>query len=280
VTANRPFLRHRASLLRQIPLLAAVPAERVDRLRAGAPENYRWVTAGSWLNALHVIRTCPIELAVVDPLLGGAPRTLEIERLRQHFPSLPLVVYTVLAPETAGVLLDLGRAGIRRVILHRFEDAPGALRETITRELEESASQRMIGEFAAALPELPESLRRALGAMLHATGDNPTVAALAEQAQLTRRTCERLFARRGLPSPKTVVLLARVLYAHRLLLDPGYTVEDVAAKLGYARVRTLQMHFRDVFGLTASEVRISLSSGDALRLVVQRFLQAPRRVAS
>jgi transcriptional regulator GlxA family with amidase domain len=115
---------------------------------------------------------------------------------------------------------------------------------------------------------------------LHAPGDGPTVSALAERAQLKRRTCERWFARLGLPSPKMVMLLARVLYAHRLLLDPGYTVEDVAVKLGYTRAKTLQMHFREVFGLTAGEVRLSLSSEEALRLITERYLRQPNRAAS
>jgi AraC-like DNA-binding protein len=260
--------------------LAAVPPERLARLSAGAPDGCRWLSVTTWLDTVTAIRTRPVELAVVDPLLGGQPRSVEIERLRQHFPSLPLVVYTVLAPETAGVLLDLGRAGIRRVILYRFDDAPSALREVLQSELEQSASRRILTELTTALPGLPDPLAHALEAMLHAPGDNPTVAALADHAQLTRRTCERLFSRRGLPSPKTVMLLARVLYAHRLLLDPGYTVEDVAAKLGYGRVRTLQMHFREVFGLTAGEVRMSLSSEDAVRLIVRRYLDAPRQAAS
>jgi transcriptional regulator GlxA family with amidase domain len=77
-----------------------------------------------------------------------------------------------------------------------------------------------------------------------------------------------------------VMLLARVLYAHRLLLDPGYTVEDVAVKLGYTRAKTLQMHFREVFGLTAGEVRLSLSSEEALRLVTERHLHQPSQAAS
>lgn len=263
-----------------MPLLAAVPPERLARLNAGTPDGCRWVPVTTWMDTVTAIRTRPIELAVVDPLLGGEPRSVEIERIRQHFPSLPLVIYTVLAPETAGVLLDLGRAGIRRVILHRFDDAPAALRQVIQEELEQSASRRILAELTAALPGLPEPLQRALEAMLHAPGDNPTVAGLADHAQLTRRTCERLFSRRGLPSPKTVMLLARVLYAHRLLLDPGYTVEDVAEKLGYGRVRTLQMHLREAFGLTAGEVRISLSPEDAVRLIVRRYLEAPRQAAS
>ena len=48
----------------------------------------------------------------------------------------------------------------------------------------------------------------------------------------------------GLPSPRMVMVLTRLLYAHRLLLDPGYTVEDVALKLGYSKTKTLQMHLR------------------------------------
>ena len=115
---------------------------------------------------------------------------------------------------------------------------------------------------------------------LHAPGDGPTVSALAERAHLKRRTCERWFARLGLPSPKMVLLLARVLYAHRLLLDPGYTVEDVALKLGYSKTKTLQMHLRAVFGYTAGELRVSLSSEEALAVVTQRYFHQLSQVAS
>ena len=266
--------------MRQVPILAAVPGERLFRLHAAEPDAYEWVSAASWVQAVTLIRTRPIEMAVVDPGLGGEPRSIEIARLRQHFPSLPLVVYTALAPATAGVLLDLGRAGIRRVLFHRFDDAPGALRRALHAELEQSASQRLMQQLTAALPELPEPLREALEATLHTPGDGPTVSALAERAQLKRRTCERWFARLGLPSPKMVMLLARVLYAHRLLLDPGYTVEDVALKLGYSRAKTLQMHFREVFGLTAGEVRLSLSPDEAMRFIGDRYLHQSKQVAS
>ena len=54
----------------------------------------------------------------------------------------------------------------------------------------------------------------------------------------------------------------------------------VALKLGYTRAKTLQMHFREVFGLTAGEVRLSLSSEEALRLITERYLRQPSRAAS
>jgi transcriptional regulator GlxA family with amidase domain len=67
------------------------------------------------------------------------------------------------------------------------------------------------------------------------------------------------------------MVLTRLLYAHRLLLDPGYTVEDVALKLGYSKTKTLQMHLRAVFGLTAGELRVSLSTEEALEVVTHRY---------
>jgi AraC-like DNA-binding protein len=259
-------------------LLAAVPAERLFRLRSLDPDRFVWEAVSTWPEAVEAIRAKPVEMAVVDPLLGSTtPRTHGIGRLRQFFPSLPLLVYTELAPATAGVLLELGRAGIRRVVVHRFEDAPGALRNALMAELEQSASQQVIQGLGHILRDLPPELRLALEGMLHAPGDGPTVTALAERARLTRRTCERWFTKVGLPSPRVVMVLTRLLYAHRLLLDPGYTVEDVALKLGYSKTKTLQIHLRAVFGLTAGELRVSLSIDDALAAVTNRYLTADRR---
>ncbi len=78
-----------------------------------------------------------------------------------------------------------------------------------------------------------------------------------------------------------VLIVARLLYAHRLLLDPGLTVEDVATKLGYSRARTMQAHLREIFGLTAGEMRLSLTPDDALHIVMARYFDEPlRQVAS
>ena len=262
-------------------VLAAVPTERLFRLRSLDPERFIWEAANTWPEAVEAIRARPVQMAVVDPLLGGGlPRTHGIGRIRQFFPSLPLLVYTELAPATAGVLLELGRAGIRRVIVHRFEDGPGALRNALLAELEQSASQQVIQELGHILRELPPELRLALEGMLHAPGEGPTVTALAHRARLTRRTCERWFTKVGLPSPRVVMVLTRLLYAHRLLLDPGYTVEDVAIKLGYSKTKTLQMHLRAVFGLTAGELRVSLSTDEALSTVTTRYFTPVRRAAA
>src|SRR5690349_23086921 len=105
-------------------VLAVLGEVQLMRLRrAGAPR-FAVAHAPGWGEALDVIRARPVELAVVDPLLTGVARAQEIERLRVLFPSLPLILYTTLTPETASVLLTLGQHGIRTVVFTRHEDHP------------------------------------------------------------------------------------------------------------------------------------------------------------
>src|SRR5258708_29982961 len=94
-------------------VLAAIPDFQLHRLRRAAEGRFEFVRARGWEEALDMIRTRPVELAVVDPLLSGEARRQEIERLRVLFPSLPIFVYTTLNPETAGVLgrIDKNRQG-------------------------------------------------------------------------------------------------------------------------------------------------------------------------
>ncbi|HEV8177872.1 MAG TPA: hypothetical protein VGP44_09310, partial [Gemmatimonadales bacterium] len=75
-------------------LLAAVPSERLLRLRVLDPDRYQWVSGTGWPEAVDSIRAKPVEMAVVDPLLGGTARAHGIERIRLLFPSLPLLIYT------------------------------------------------------------------------------------------------------------------------------------------------------------------------------------------
>jgi AraC-like DNA-binding protein len=261
-------------------ILAVVPHARLHQLRTADPKLYTFVALPSWADVDDTIRHRPVELVVVDPASGGEFRTREVERLRVLFPSLPVVIYTTLTPEAPGLLLELGRIGIRRVILARFDDNPANLRAIFREELERTASRQVIQTIESLLERLPLQVRRALEAMLHAPAEIATVSALAERVHVQRRTYERWFAKRGLPSPRTVLVLARVLYAHRLLQDPGYTVEDIAVKLGYAKTRSLQDQFKEIFGLTAGEVRLSLSVEDAVAIVTKRYFAQQSQAAS
>jgi AraC-like DNA-binding protein len=257
-------------------VLAAVPDVLHQKLRRAIDARFAFVHVRAWHTALDAIRSRPVELAVVDPQLSGEPRGQEIERLRVLFPSLPLILYTTLTPRLASVLLVLGQRGIRHVVFARFDDHPGHLRSVFAHEEARAVSQQLLNHIADALAPLPTELRWVLEAALQAPEEIQTVQQLAARAHVDRRTCERWFTRVGLPSPRCFLSAARVLYAHRLLQDPGFTVEDVAQRLGYSQVKTLQQHARHYLGLTAGEMRLSLTTLEALDRVVRQFAVAER----
>ena len=261
-------------------VLAAVPDVQFHKLRRAAGSRFLVAQVSTWDDVLTGIRGRPVELAVVDPLLSGHARSQEIERLRVLFPSLPLMLYTTLTPGTAGVLLVLGQRGIQHAVFANYDDHPSRLREVLGQEEARSSSRQLLDQLADALAPLPSELRWVLEEALRSPGEVQTVGQVAVRARVDRRTCERWFTRVGLPSPRHFLSAARVLYAHRLLQDPGFTIEDVAKRLGYAQTKTLQLHARAYLGLTAGEMRLSLDSSEALARVVQSFLTPQQARAS
>src|SRR2546427_2681948 len=107
--------------------------------------------------------------------------------------------------------------------------------------------------------------------VLRAPAEVQSVQQVAARARVDRRTFERWFTRVGLPSPRHFLAAARVLYAHRLLQDPGFTIDDVARRLRYAQTKTLQQHAHAYLGVTAGEMRLTLAPAEALERVVRSF---------
>jgi AraC-like DNA-binding protein len=260
-------------------VLAAVPDIQFYKLRRAVPARFAVAHARSWDVVLGAIRSRPVEIAVVDPLLSGEPRGQEIERLRVLFPSLPLIIYSSLTTQVAAVLLGLGQRGICDVVFARFDDHPNKLREVVESGEMHAASHQLLGQLATALEPLPREMRWVLEEVLRTPGEVQTIQQVAARARVDRGTCARWFARAGLPSPRHFLAATRVLYAHRLLQDPGFTIEDVAERLGYAQAKTLQQHARTYLGLTAGEMRLSLTPEEAAQRILGGFLTPPVSIA-
>jgi AraC-like DNA-binding protein len=243
---------------------------------AGRPR-FRFVPAKGWSETLAMILSKPVEMAVLDPGLEGVPHAQEIERLRVLFPSLPLILYANLSASLAPILLRLGQAGIGQVLVARYDDHPMRIAELMAAEATNAVSGRLIAGLADLLEDCPKELRWAIENGIREPAAIQSVQELSERARVDRRTCLRWFARANLPSPSVVLTVLRVMYAHRLLQDPGYTVENVAAKLGYSRTRSLADNVKEVLGMTPGELRMTISPDEALTLVRDRYFSASER---
>lgn len=231
----------------------------------------------TWTEAVDVIRREPVEMAVLDPALEGNPRAQEIERIGVLFPSLPRIVYAELRPPVVPVLLRLGQAGIREVIVAGHDDHHGRITDLLVSAAARAVSRRLLGDLEGELRDWPGELKWAIETLLREPAVVHSVQDLAQRARMDRRTCARWFTKAKLPPPSVMLTAFRVVYAHRLLQDPGYTVEDVAAKLGYSKVRSFAQNVKDVFGMTPGELRVSLTPEEAVAAVRERYFPQPAR---
>jgi AraC-like DNA-binding protein len=253
-------------------VLAAVNDFLHVRLKRAAGNRFQFVAAHSWEEAVDTILRRPVEMAVVDPALSGEARTQEIERIRVLFPSLPVILYGELSPKIARVLLKLGNIGINEAVMAGYDDHPAKLGDLLVAEATRAISGELVSTILKSLEWCPGQLRWAIETIIREPGAVLSVQDLADRARMDRRTCGRWFVRAGLPPPSVMLMVLRVLYAHRLLQDPGYTVEDVASKLGYSQTRTLAQNVKEVFGVTPGELRIVLSQEEAVSVVRERYL--------
>ena len=169
-------------------VLAAVPKNFAVKLRRAAGQRFRFCWAAGWSSALELIRQEPVEMAVVDPGLDGEPRSQEVERLRVLFPSLPLILYTKFSPAIVPVLLRVGEAGIREVLLEGYDDHPERLSDTLVEEAARVLSRQLMEEIDDVLEGFPRELKWALETMVRKPGSYHTVQELAERARMDRRT--------------------------------------------------------------------------------------------
>jgi len=125
---ERPVLRLDTRRMKRLPpvvvaVLVAQP-EMEDQVRRalGGRANLRF--ASTWAELQQIVaRVSPCAI-IADP---AADERGDPARHLARFPQdwgIPVVLYTHLTPRSAGVLLQLGRAGIRHIVFYRYDDAP------------------------------------------------------------------------------------------------------------------------------------------------------------
>ncbi|HEX5437098.1 MAG TPA: hypothetical protein VFW98_08060 [Gemmatimonadaceae bacterium] len=235
---------------------AQLAPKLLDHLRfVLADSKYILHAANDWVGLEAEIRSHPIDVAVVDPCRGGGIHLRTIKVLLSRFPSLPIVLYTTLTPETLRVTVELLKYGIPQVVLHGFDDEPARLRGLLERQPARVIEERLLGKMSARLIRLPPPLAQAIGEMFRAPHQFRSVEDLTAHAGITRRSVDRYLAEVGLASAHTLLTAARVVRVYHYSRDPGYLMDDVRKKVAYGSARLLVRQVRAATGLTPSALR-------------------------
>jgi hypothetical protein len=148
-------------------------------------------------------------------------------RLRQEFPTVPVLAYVPLTPAGAKGLLAAGRAGAREAILAGHDDVGRALGAVLARASSLSVADRAVERLSRLTS--PEVLAMLAYALRHARAA-PGVSDIARSLHLHRKTLADQCRRAGVPPPGELARWGRLVVAGERRGGPCQPASQVAAK--------------------------------------------------
>jgi len=118
---------------------------------------------------------------------------------------------------------------------------------------------------------LPSTLSQVLIDALRQPHMYASAEAIAAAAGMTVSALYRNFRSARLNSPKSFVVGAHVFRGYLYLKDIGFSIRDVAAKLGYTHPRIFAHQIECVLGERPSRIRHSIEMDEAVQRLVSWF---------
>jgi AraC-like DNA-binding protein len=256
-------------------VVAFLPDRLLAHIRHVFVKEPDFVIAKSWNEVETLVREKPVTALILDPAADGVMNVEAVMNLLKRYPSLPIVGYVVLNPASFGAVMQLTRAGLQNVVLQRFEDSPQRFRETVERTRGNPLKRKLLDSLRPQLNLLPLKLVSTVDEMFEWPERYSSSQDVALRAEMSSVRVYRNFSMAGLGSPKRMLRAAKLLRAVGYLQDRGYSVRDVAKKVGYRNQRIFAEHTLDVFGLTPSRVRSHLTPDDAVEKLLTWLTVVP-----
>ena len=258
-------------------VVAFLPRQLGSHLRIVLGSGHVLTQASSWADVRSLVHRRAPDLVVADPAATGALELETLELLRREFPSLPVVVYTTLAPSTIGAVVRLARCGVEHVVLSRFDDEPRRFRDLLESIPAFSLGERMLHALDGSLATLPITIVQAVGQLFRSPACFKNAQDLAAAAGMNLRTLYRNLEPAGLYSARALVVSARLLRVYAYLQDPGRSIKDVAAKAGYHSPWQLSQQMRELTGRTTEQVRKEVDADGLVTLLAEQVKRRRRK---
>ena len=251
-----------------------LPPQLLMHVRHVFAKEEEFFIATSWKELEEIVRREAVSVVIADPAADGVVDIDAVSGILQRYPSLPFVGYVMLTPSAFGAIAQLARRGLDHVVLHRFGDSRERLQQTISRVRANPPSQKVMTLLAPVLRDVPVSLARAVKDLFERPHRYGSVLELAIVAGLPPVSVYRYIDAVKLGSPKKLLVAARLSRGLTYLRDPGYSVREVATKLGYRHAKIFTAHVVSVFDMTPSRLRSRLTEDDALAHLI-RWMDIP-----
>jgi AraC-like DNA-binding protein len=255
------------------PVLTVLDPEERARVDAAGVGLYRAIHRDCVADVLQDLkrqRVSAVLISVMRCARDGEHRTATMVR---EFPSVPTVALLGSTPPTAEALLQLGNAGVTRLVDVRLPAGWSRLRHLLGSQAPREVDRLAIDAIRAELGEATPECLRFFEALFAASDRVGTIRELALRAGVLPSTLMSRFFRAGLPAPKRYLAFARLLRAARFFEDQGHSIADVANALEYSSPQSFGRHVRTLLGLTAGEFRTQYGSARMLERLLDELVR-------
>ena len=100
---------------------------------------------------------------------NGSATLPAVRRLRNDYPSVPVVMYLPMAAVASGAVMDYARAGVSQLLFQGMDDFKASLRSAVNAALDQVSATSLSAEFEALIPQLSSRFSGTAWSMLGAT---------------------------------------------------------------------------------------------------------------
>ena len=94
---------------------ALLPRHLLEHLSLVLGPEHHLIPAADWIELRSTVQSRIVDIVVADPAIDGDVRVETLQEIREYYPSLPIVLYTVLSASTMLGVVRLARSGIEHV---------------------------------------------------------------------------------------------------------------------------------------------------------------------
>ncbi|MHB1223684.1 MAG: helix-turn-helix transcriptional regulator [Gemmatimonadaceae bacterium] len=268
------------ALLSGVDVIAYLSPLLLMQLRVVLGQSHRLLPVADWRQLDLTVRRTVVDVAVLDPLADGSDGTAAVRAFQQRHPSVPLVLYIRLSPDSLRSVVALAHLGQPQVVLYRFDDEPERFRQLLERQPHERFAESLLERLEPALARLSVPMAGAVRLLFRQPHRIWSAQDLATAAGCPRRSLYRQLEAAGFNSPRQLVQAARLLRAFVYLKDPGNLIEDVVAKLRYGSSHVFIRHTRETCDITPSALRDRVDGQTLVERLAERLVGIAREAGA
>lgn len=237
------------------PVITMVDPEERTRVDAAGAGLFYAIHRETVADVHAELKRRPASAVLLSVARCGYEAERRVASVVREFPMVPTVALLGTTLPTPEALMQLGQAGVTRLVDVRAPSGWTRLRHLLTEEAAQEVERRTLAAVRAEVGEAPTDVWRFFEAVLDRHDPALTVRELCRRLGVVPSTLMSRFYRAHLPAPKRYLAYARLLRAARLFEDPGHSIADVATTLRYSSPQSFSRHIRTMLGVTAGRFR-------------------------